>query len=411
VQIKQNPFVSDIFSTKWLIRFNSNNPVFKLNFIGGLKFFKPSFLPIYINVGQNLTKGISYTLKKAAVGTFKKSVFLIYDVPEYFNLDTHELPDQIKLHQIKQYPGYLTDLKKYKDLNEYLHSVFSKKRRVKLIRYNKRLELCFDISYKMYFGEITQEDFENIFNAFKKLLEKRFTDKQIENNNLNPDEWAFYYDVALPMIRAKRASLFVAYESENPIAITLNYFSENILFHGITVFDIDYSKFHLGKVALLNLFTWSFKNNIQIFDFSKGHFDYKTHWMNKAYNFEYHVYYDSASIKSRLLAFTIKSYFALKQYLREKEVNKALNRLTFWFKNNTNQSKSKFIFSEVAKDYNMSAVLLIDILSDEYKALKPIVNEFLFLNSERLKDLTIFRVNEDTYLFKGKKARKKLIVN
>ena len=143
MQIKQNPFVSDIFSTKWLIRFNRNKPVFEFNFIGGLKFYKPSFLPIFINAGQNLTKGISYTLKKPAIGKFIKSVILIYDVPDYFNLNTHELPDHIEFHRIKQYPGYLTDLKKYKDLNEYLQSTFSKKRRVKLTRYNKRLELCF----------------------------------------------------------------------------------------------------------------------------------------------------------------------------------------------------------------------------------------------------------------------------
>lgn len=412
MQIKQNPFVSDIFSTKWLIKFNSKKPAFTFNFIGGLSFYKPSFLPIYINAGRNLTKGISYFLKKAAIGNFKKSVILIYDVPDYFNLDTHDLPDQIKLYRIKQYPGYLTDLKKYEDLNDYLQSVFSKKRRDKLNRYKKRLELCFDISCQMFYGEMSREDYDHIFNVFKNLLEKRFTDKQIVNNNLNLDEWTFYYDVALPMILAKKASLFVVYEGKNPIAITLNYFSEDILFHGITVFDIDYSKFHLGKIALLNLFSWSFENNIRIFDFSKGHFDYKTQWMNKVYDFEYHVYYDTASIKSRIFAFTVKSYLALKQYLREKEVNKALHRLTFWFKNNTNQSKSKFNFSEETKNYNKSELLEIDILSDDYATIKPIANEFLFLNSERLKDLTIFRVKGEpsTYLFKGEKNSKTFII-
>ena len=53
----------------------------------------------------------------------------------------------------------------------------------------------------------------------------------------------FYRDVALPMILEKKASLFVVYEDSNPIALRLNYFSENTLFHAITTFDIDYSKF------------------------------------------------------------------------------------------------------------------------------------------------------------------------
>ena len=267
----------------------------------------------------------------------------------------------------------------------------------------------------MFYGEITKEDYDHIFDAFKELLEKRFTDKQIANNNLNPDEWTFYYDVGLPMIHAKKASLFVVYEGSNPIAITLNYFSKKILFHGITVFDIDYSKFHLGKIALLNLFSWCFENNIHIFDFSKGHFDYKTHWMNKAYDFEYHVYYNTSSIISRMLASTIKSYFTLKQFLRDKKVNKVLHQLSFWFKNNTNQSKSKskFSFTETAKVYQESELLKIEFLSDDHAALRSIANEFLFLNSERLKDLTILKVKEDTstYLFKGKKISKKLIIN
>ena len=413
MQIKQNPFVSDIFSTKWLTQFNSNKPVFTFNFIGGLHFYKPSFLPIYINAGRNLTKGISYTLKKVQIGNFKNSIVLIYDIPDYFDVDTHDLPDHIKFHRIKQYPGYLTDLKKYEDLHDYLLSAFSKKRKDKLNRYKKRLELCFDISCQMFYGEITKEDYDLIFDAFKKLLEKRFNYKQLTNNNLNPDEWTFYYDVALPMILEKKASLFVVYEGSNPIAITLNYFSDNILFHGITVFDIDYSKFHLGKVALLNLFSWCFENNIHIFDFSKGHFDYKTHWMNRAYDFEYHVYYNNSSLNSRILAFTIKSYFELKQFLREKEVNTRLHRLTFWFKNNTNKSKSKFNFSEATKDYKESELLEIEFLLDDHAALKPIANEFLFLNSERLKDLKILQVKEDSsaYLFKGIKVSKKLVVN
>ncbi len=106
MQIKQNPFVSDIFSTKWLTQFNNNKPVFTFNFISGLRFYKPSFWPIYINAGRNLTKGISYTLKKVEIKDFKNSVVLIYDVPDYFDLDTTDLTDHIKFHRIKQYPNF-----------------------------------------------------------------------------------------------------------------------------------------------------------------------------------------------------------------------------------------------------------------------------------------------------------------
>lgn len=415
MQIKQNPFISDIFSAKWLTQFITSRPVFTFNFIGGLRFYKPYFLPVYINAGRNLTKGISYFIKKVEVGKFKNSVILIYDVPDYFDLDTSCLPDSIKLHRIKQYSGYLTSLKEYKDLEDYLRSTFSKKTRNKFKRYEKRLELCFDVKYTMYYGEISREDYDIIFEAFKKLLEKRFTDKQITNNNLNPDEWTFYHDVAFPMILEKKASLFVVYQGSNPIAITLNYFSENILFHGITVFDIDYSKFHLGKIALLNLFSWSFENNIHIFDFSKGHFDYKTHWMNKSYDFGYHVYYNRTSLRSKLIAFIIKSYFKLKQYLREKELNKTLHRLTFWFKKKTDKSRSlsNYNFSDISAEYEDSELIEINLLKTEFKMLKKMINEFLFLNKEALKDLKILKVSnkDSTFIFKGKKMSKLLVIH
>ena len=125
-----------------------------------------------------------------------------------------------------------------------------------------------------------------------------------------------------------------------PIQLQLhfNYFSENILFHAITVFDIDYSKFHLGKIAMTNLFSWCFENRIQYFDFSKGYFEYKTHWMNKKYDFEYHLYFDKTSIRSKFIGFTIKNYFELKQYLREKELNKKLHLLTYRFKKNDHRN-------------------------------------------------------------------------
>lgn len=415
MQIKQNPFISDIFSAKWVTQFITSKPVFTFNFIEELRFYKPCFLPIYINVGRNLTKGISYFIKKVEDGKFKNSVILIYDVPDYFDLNTSCLSDFIGFHRIKQYSGYLTNLKEYKDIDDYLQSTFSNKTRNKFKRYEKRLELCFDVKYTMYYGEILREDYDTIFETFKKLLEKRFTDQQITNNNLNPDEWAFYYDVAFPMILEKKASLFVVYQGSNPIAITLNYFSEDILFHGITVFDIDYSKFHLGKIALLNLFYWSFENNIRIFDFSKGHFDYKTHWMNKSYDFGYHVYYNRTSLRSKMIAYIIKSYFKLKQYLREKELNKTLHRLTFWFKKKTDKSRSKsnYKFSDIIAEYEDSELIEISLLNTEFQLLNKIANEFLFLNKEALKDLKIFKVinKESTFLFKGKNISKSLNID
>lgn len=414
MHIKDNPFVSDTFITTWLEEFKRNKPVFSFNLVGGLRFYKSSYLPIYINAGRNHTKGISYSLNSADFNNLRKSVVLIYDVPNYVDLDTSYIPASIKSYRVKQYPGFLVVLNKYQDINDYLKAIFSKKTRSKLSRYEKRLEHCFDVKYKMYYGDISKDDYNNIFETFRYLLEKRFSEKQIRNNNLDREEWDFYYNVSYALIKEKKASLFVVYQGNIPIAITLNYLSENILFHGITVFDVDYSKFHLGKVALKNLFVWCFENNIQYFDFSKGYFDYKTHWSNLSYNFEYHLLYDRSSIPISLLALAIKQYFKLKQYLRDKNLNNTLHRLTYLYKKKHIKSRSiaKFNFYEISKEYKDSELIKINILKKEFKSILKIVNEFLFLYKETLKDLIVLKVleEESTYIFKGKKLSKLLVI-
>ncbi|HYX05612.1 MAG TPA: GNAT family N-acetyltransferase [Bacteroidales bacterium] len=415
MEIIKNPFTSYLFTSKWLKHFCQNLPAYNFNFIGGLNFFKPGILPVFINTGRNLTKGVSYTLSKQKNKEFKNSVLLIYDVPAYVNVDISNTPENVILHKIKQYPGYLIELHKYKDHNDYLESNFSKNTNRKLKKYQKRLELCFNITYKMYFGNISKKEYDFIFVCFKILLEKRFACKKTTNNNINPEEWAFYYEVAFPMILEKSASLFVVYEGSNPIAVTLNYLSENILFDAITVFDNDYSKFNPGKIALANLTSWCFENRIQYFDFSKGYFDYKTHWMSKKYDFEYHLYFDKTSFRSTFIGIAIKKYFELKQFLRKTGLNNKLHELTFRFKKNdiSNVTPSTYNFSEVTKEQQNMELQEIKPLSTEYKDLKSTINEFLFLNCESIYNLKVMKTlnNQSTYLFIGKKVSRSITIN
>src|SRR5690606_33258209 len=295
---------------------NNGQSGVEFNFIKNLHFYKPGALPLYINAGRNHTKGISYILNDSTHNDFRKKAFLVYDVPEFFNVNTSITNKRLKIHKIKQYKGFLIDLKAHKNFDEYMLSTFKKSSRYKLNKYKKRLELCFNIKYKMLYGKETpKEEYDFVFEKFKELLEKRFSEKKVNNNNLNPKEWNFYYDVVYPMILEKKASLFVIYDGDIPIGVTLNYFSEDTVFDAITVFDIDYAKFHLGSVTIMKLIEWTIDNKFRYFDFSKGYFDYKKRWANKEYDFEYHLYYDKSSILSSTLARSIASYFKFKQYL------------------------------------------------------------------------------------------------
>ena len=403
--VKNNPFLSDTYTSIWAKHFDQGEEPIRFDFLKDVGFYKHASLPLYTNYGKTLTKGMDYNITPELARDYKKKVFLIYDVPAYFNRDTTIASDHpLKIHYSKQYPGFAIELGKYNNLNEYMLSTFSKSSRYKLNKYKKRFEACFDVSYKVYCGEITKVQYDFIFESFKNLLIKRFDDKQITNNNLNPEEWEFYYDVAYPLILEKKASLFVIYDGDNPIGVTLNYHSDAVLFDAITVFDIDYGKFHLGSVTIMKLIEYCISEKIEIFDFSKGYFDYKTRWSNKTYDFNYHILYDSASLTAKTLAFAIKSFFDFKQKLRDKNVNERLHKLTYKLKNRKTEvvtSEARYKFEDISSEPLPAGLTEIDLNLSENHKIKTQAFEFLYLNNECFKNLKAFANTAGQYYFIG----------
>ena len=406
--MKDNPFTSDIFTGIWAKHFNQSAQETRFPFVKNLLFTKHNYLPLYTNYGRTHTKGIKYRIDNSNIQDLKGKVLLIYDVPAYF--DIPEISEaRLKQVKIKQYPGFLINLEKFNDLNEFMIGTFKKTSRYKLKKYKKKLETCFDINYKMFCGEMSKEEYDFVFEAFKNLLIKRFNAKQESNNNLDKQEWDFFYEVAYPMILEKKAGLFVIYNADRPIGVTLNYFSDEILFDAITVFDIDYSKFHLGSVTIMKLIEWSIEQKIKVFDFSKGYFDYKKRWATKEYDFEYHLLYDSNSSIAKLLAFAIKKFFEFKQFLRDKNVNEKLHKLTYRLskKSDTLSGNIQYEFNGVEKDHQKEELLEIDWGISEYGFLKAPVFGFLYLNNESQKNLKVYKLTNDNdqFLFLGKEKK------
>lgn len=395
--IQHNPFLSKTFTEIWRKHFAAGETVHNFDFLPKLKFTKPKFLPLYINIGKTFTKGIDYTLDLQKVGDYQKKAFLIYDVPEYFEVDSSTGTTDLGVYRSQQYPGFLIGLEHFKDLNDYLSTTFSKSSRYKLKKYKKRFETSFDVRYVMYKGGMARETYDQVFESFRQLLEKRFDDKQITNNNLDPKEWQFYYEVAYPMLLDGKASLFVIYNGDAPIGVTLSFFSEYILFDAITVFDIDYAKFHLGSITIMGLLEWCLENNLNIFDFSKGFFDYKSRWGPKTYDFEYHIYYDTQSVRARSIAFVLKKCFDFKQRLRQKNINEKLHRLTYRFKNHTPkplQNKS-YTFTEI-DDASLGNLPELELDKPENRNLRLLIFEYLYLNEGHYNEIKAYAVTNKT---------------
>lgn len=403
--MKNNPFSSDIFKGVWLKIFNEDKPHFNFPFFDEILFVKNNFLGVYCNVGRTNTKGISYSTGRISP-EIKKKCFLIFDVPEYFKIEPTQETTCLKLIKIKQYQGFLINTENQESIEKYLSSNFSKSSRYKLKKYKKKFEKCFKVDYKMFRGPMERQEYDILFDYFRELLEKRFDEKQITNNNLYPKEWEFYQEVTYPMILEKKAGLFVIYDSGKPVGVTLNYFSNDILFDAITVFDIEYSKFHLGSITIMKLIEWCIQNNFKSMDFSKGYFDYKKRWATNNYNFEYHIYYDHKSVTSTIKATILSIYFKLKQTMREKHLNEKLHRLTYRLKNKKNVSKNDIRFQFLKNDDNkFERENFSSIHWESNESLKrQLIFEFLYLFEENKEYVKVFIHNskENNYYIQGK---------
>ncbi|MGB3145912.1 MAG: GNAT family N-acetyltransferase [Maribacter sp.] len=399
-----NPFLSQTFINIWCLHFNDAKDGTGFDFIT-LLFKKSRYLPIYSNLGSTNTKGITYELNEDEFFKINSEICLIYDVPEYLQSQPEPKHEKLGLYRVKQYPGYFIDLKQFNGLNDYLQKTFSKSSRYKLNKYKKRFESCFDVHYKVFTKDINDDEFNFVFQEFRNLLKKRFDTKGLTNNNLNPKEWAFYKAVTLPMVREGKAALFVIYDGERPVGVTLNFLSEKMVFDAITVFDIAYSKFHLGSITIIKLVEWAMREKFAIFDFSKGYFDYKERWATNSYSFFYDIYYNKHNPISKSIAFALKNFFIGKNMLRNLNVNTAINSFLFRLKKNDNidKTESEFQFYEPSTTVD---------LSNEYHLITSVwgctcqkaVFEFQYLNAEHTKDILIYenknKANE--YYIKGK---------
>ena len=390
-----NPFVSALFTSHWIQCYRKGEKETRFPWLNPLSFVKSKRLPCFINTGTRFTKGLTYTLdpERAIVGN---EAYLVYDVLTHEQPDYSGLPKNAGLLVSPQYPGYLIDVKEYASLQDFLQKKFSKSSRYKLTKYKKRLEAAFEIRYQMYWGAIDKETYDQVFRHFRLLLEKRFDDKQETNNNLAPDEWNFFTKVAYPMILEQSAGLFVVYDGATPIAVTLNFMSDTTVFDAITVFDIDYAKFHLGSVSVMGLIEWCIGNGMEILDFSKGEFDYKKRWATREYRFEYHIFYNKRSLQSRLVAVSLVSFFRLKQVFREWKLNEWFHRLTYRIKKGgpqTPDARVSFSFEEFEGD-PPGLIGPIGRENPEYQMLKPAFFEFLYLHSENSAKTEILKLSD-----------------
>lgn len=407
-----NPFNTDRFAKSWLKHFKDSMPSKRFDYIKGVNFYKNKYFPLYINVGKNLTKGFYYTIDSDKIEN-SNNVFLIRDIPTYFNVPELQNIKGLKGIRARQYNGYLTYLEKYSNLEDFIKEKYNSSGRNVLRRRLKGLENSFDIKHEVYYGSIEQETYNLIIDEFHNLLVKRFSEKKTEYHILQ--KWDYFREIIYSMILNKEAVLYVINENEKPIGIYLSIYFNNIVSGAVPVFDTDYAKFGLGNILTLRLIEWCIENKMDIFDSSKGDYGEKEKISDLKYSFEYHILYNPRSIISSTLAFCINSFFKTKQFLREKEIHSIYHNLKYRLsptKDIRDSNKTKYEFVDQAADtFQNTNINSIDIENEKHYFLKKMVYNFLYKSREHIKDIKIYKSEtSQTYFIVGKAKMQKIIV-
>ncbi|MFI1743913.1 GNAT family N-acetyltransferase [Thalassobellus sediminis] len=328
--------------------------------------------------------------------------------------------DEYNLKTIKHYgfegAGIYIDIEKNETIDTYMSSHFKTQLRKNIKRYINRLEKSFDIKYEYNFGNISQSKYDFLMTALKTMLTKRFEQKNMTNIFLK--KWDEQIKGLHNSIIKKKASLFVIYDGEKPISISLNYHESNTIFFGHSgSFDIDYIKFGLGHLDNYLQLDWCLKNKYKFLDLGTGILDYKKKWCNTFYDFDYHLFYKKKSI----LAFIILSFEIFKIKIKNtiklinpkgviSKIKKILN-----YKNDFKPNSVPNYNIETIQTQKINKTLLkeININTTEYQTLRLPIYNYLYTSQENIKDISVYKIENElqTFLVQGKKNTLKVIFN
>lgn len=314
----------------------------------------------------------------------------VIDIPSFLDVKKIKSQTSFDYKSVVQHNGYCIELKGYETLEEYLENRFSSGSRQLLRSAKKRLELCFDISHKVYYGDIDKDHYNILFLRFYEMLKRRAQEKGIENGNLNC--WDFYTDSVYYMILNKKASLFVIYDGSEPINITLNLHVKNMVFLFMTAYNIDYSKFRIGHTNWMILLGWFIKNKISVVDFSKGNTNYKKRWANREYFFEYHLFYKTSNIKNRIKVMWISKTLLLKQKLRNININTYYYNLLKILKGNNARLKQPnyHLINQTLLPENKKLIPVLYRKRADYSFLRRIIYTYLYLSKMHVNQVEIY---------------------
>jgi hypothetical protein len=335
---------------------------------------------------------------------------MVFDIPDYLDCQINSAKgSQTKCITVSRYEGFLMDLTRHQDTDEYLTACFGKSTRSRFRKCQKRLELCFEIRYQMYFGAIDEKEYSRLFDCLQIMLERRFDQKKVFNGEMIKLD--YYRRNTYQRILDQKAALFVIYDGDKPIDISINYLRDNILYSYMNGYDIDYSKFSLGMIDLIKHLEWSYGQGLFAIDLMKGDFDYKRRWCNQVYRYHSHFLYNPYSVISYAGAF-FKSVIAGRipqgvLYFKKWNLHLLYKKYKSWRYKEYRPGEPHNLPFEVLPEPNPRIAETvkaksISIRDERYSFLRSLVYDCLYKYPEPVRAVRIYELEEmKSYVLRG----------
>lgn len=379
---------------------------FKTNFFVDL--FEKREIPaiyskiLYLNDDQCLYDGLNKHTDASEIG----DLYTVALIPDYFKPVLKNHKAYVEKSGNQENLGYAIFVKNVQSIDDYLKTQFKSNHKV-IKRNITRLESCFNIHYRLFHGDISNESYDFLMGSLHEMLVRRFAQRKNDNKKLK--EWDIIVNNTFELIKNKEASLFVIYDNDKPIDISLNYHHHKIVFSAIASYDIDYHKFGVGHVEMIKLLEWCIKDRYEVLELGYGDLEYKRRWSNHIYNFKYQVIYNQNAL---LMPFIAKLHFhklTLKEYLKAKKANplyqNVKERLTFKKPKGSNEdSELNYEKISITEQDRFELITKVDPETEDYMHLRRILYEFLYSGIEHKDNTSVYKITDkpQSFLIKGK---------
>tara|TARA_R110002049_G_scaffold299634_1_gene489966 strand:+ start:11072 stop:12439 length:1368 start_codon:yes stop_codon:yes gene_type:complete len=321
-----------------------------------------------------------------------------------------EATSSTKVIRCIQEKGYAIDLEGVNQVESYIKKQFNRHSK-NIKRSISKLDTCFNIRYSMYYGEIDKDLFDDLMQRLHQMIVQRFMQRNETSESIV--NWSERCKRAYPLIKEKRACLFVIYDDKKPISISLNYNFNLIHFNYISSYDIDYAKFGLGHINIYKQLEWCIANHFNIFEMGWGTLDYKCRWSNNIYKFEHHLVFSKKSIPTIVYAYYTAVKIKVKSYLVSKNVHVYTRNIKNYLRFKNKQKKElSYTTESIEKIYSPAEITKIDHNLEAYSFLRKIVYDFLYSNTLHETKVTVYKIdNELSYILDGGKSKQKVVLN